>query len=78
MKNDSKEMNNLYDNPEYCEIVEMLKDELKAVRAEVKDSDAGNPYLQSIIDKHWDGGEDETVQISNQVVQNPVAAKKKK
>ena len=78
LKNDPTEMNNLYGNPEYREIQSTLKEQLKATRAEVKDSDAGNAYLQTIIDTHWDGGEDEAIRISHEVAKNPVAVKKKK
>jgi arylsulfatase A-like enzyme len=77
LKKDPKEMNNLYGNPEYAAIQEQLKKQLKATRAEVKDSDAGNPYLQAIIDTHWDGGESEAIRISNEVIKHPVAVKKK-
>jgi hypothetical protein len=77
LKKDPKEMNNLYGNPEYAAMQEQLKKQLKATRAEVKDSDAGNPYLQTIIDTHWDGGEEEAILISSQVAKNPVAVKKK-
>ena len=77
MKNDPLEMNNLYGNPQYKDIAEQLKLQLKAVRAEVKDSDADNPDIQSIIDRHWRGGEQEAIQLSHYVKKNPVGTKKR-
>ena len=77
MKSDPLEMNNLYGNTEYQEISAKLKEQLKVVRAEVRDSDADNPFIAEIIAKHWEGGESEAIQISNLMVNNPVGNKKK-
>ncbi len=77
MKSDPLEMNNLHDNPQYREVIKQLKLQLKAVRAEVKDFDADYPHIQSIIDKHWHGDEQEAVQLSHHIVKNPVNAKKR-
>ena len=77
MKSDPLEMNNLYGNPQYQEVAKRLKRQLKATRAEVKDTDADYAHIQAIIEKHWHGGKEEAIQISNQVVQHPVNAKVK-
>ena len=52
--------------------------QLKAVRAEVKDSDADYPHIAEIVSNHWNGGEEEAIRISHEVAQNPVNAKEKK
>lgn len=78
VKNDPKEMNNLYGNPEYKEIQGKLKEQLKAVRAEVGDSDADYPHIVEIVSRHWNGGEEEAIRISAEVARNPVGVKKKK
>ena len=78
VKSDPLEMNNLYGNPEYKEIADQLKEQLKATRAEVKDSDAETPHIADIVSKHWNGGDEEAIRISHEVVQNPVGVNKKK
>ena len=70
-------MNNLYANPEYTEIAEHLKKQLKATRAEVNDSDADYPHIAKIISNHWHGGEKEAIRISHEVATNPINTKKK-
>ncbi len=75
MKSDPLEMNNLHDNPQYREVARQLKLQLKAVRVEVKDSDADYPHIQSIINKYWNGGEAEAIQLSHHVKKHPVNAK---
>ena len=72
---DPLEMNNLYGNPEYEEITDRLKEQLKAVRTEVKDSDADYPHIAQIISHHRNGGEAEAIRISHEVAANPVNAK---
>lgn len=53
LKNDPKEMNNVYDNPEYAPVIKDLKDQLKALRAEYKED---NPKFgcNKAIDEFWD------------------------
>ena len=58
-------MKNLYNNPEYKEVVEKLKLQLIDLRKEVKDSDDAYPHIKAIVEKHWDGGQEEAIQISN-------------
>ena len=54
MKNDSGEMNNVYNNPENKLIVKELKAELKRLREELNETDENEPLIQAIIDKNWD------------------------
>ena len=65
VKNDPMEMKNLYNNPEYKEVVEKLKLQLSELRKEVKDSDDAYPHIKAIVEKHWDGGQQEAIEISN-------------
>lgn len=58
--NDPNEMNNVYDNPEYAEVVEELKDKLEELRKQYGDSDELNQHyidihLQNSIDSPLKG-----------------------
>lgn len=54
LKNDPKEMNNLYDNPKYKDIITNLKEQLQAKRAELNEDDGEKfPHIQKVIDAHW-------------------------
>jgi arylsulfatase A-like enzyme len=78
MKNDPLEMNNLYGHPEYRAVQDKLKEQLRAVRAEVGDADADYPHIAEIISRHWNGGADEAVRISGTVAGNPAGVKRGK
>ncbi len=54
LEEDPKEMNNLYGNPEYAEVIADLKQRLARVRSELNETDANYPHIQAIIDQHWD------------------------
>ncbi|MGB2128087.1 MAG: sulfatase family protein [Flavicella sp.] len=54
LKNDPKEMNNVYGKAEYAEVVKELKAKLKEMRTEFKENDAQYPEIQESIDKYWD------------------------
>ena len=54
LEEDPKEMNNLYGNPDYAEVITDLKQRLARVRSELNETDANFPHIQAIIDKHWD------------------------
>ncbi len=77
IQRDPREMNNLYDDPDYREIAEHLKKQLKATRANVKDSDAEYPHIAEIVSRHWRGGEDEAIGISHELAATPSNAKEK-
>jgi arylsulfatase A-like enzyme len=78
MRSDPQEMNNLYGNPEYKEIQEQLKGQLKAVRAEVGDSDADYPHIAEIVSSHWNGGEEEAIRISHEIAGQSVGTGREK
>jgi len=47
------EMNNLYNNHAYSEIITVLKNKLKQMRSELNETDVNYPHIQKIIDEHW-------------------------
>ncbi len=53
LKNDPHEMNNVYNNPEYKEIVKKLKGEMLELREELDETDKNFPHIQKVIDEHW-------------------------
>ena len=54
LKKDPKEMNNSYDNPAFKNIIEDLKEQLKAKRKELNEEDGEKfPHIQKVIDEHW-------------------------
>ena len=53
LKNDPKEMNNLYDNPEYTGVIADLKAQLKELRSEYKE-DGPEFQINKVIDDFWD------------------------
>ncbi len=54
MKNDPYEMNNIYGDPRYAEIIKQLKADLKKLREDLNETDAKFPQIQKIIDENWD------------------------
>ncbi len=53
LKTDPHEMNNIYANPEYAEVVKKLKVQLKDLREGLGETDKDYPHIQKIIDEHW-------------------------
>ena len=53
LQKDPLEMHNRYADPAYAEVVEHLKKRLRALRERLGDTDADNPSLTGIIDRHW-------------------------
>ena len=53
LEKDSQEMNNLYGSTKHKNIIEGLKIELAAKRAELNEEDTNYPHIQKIIDAHW-------------------------
>jgi len=53
MENDPDEMSNLYEKPEYAEIIAELKNKLKSLREELDETDEDYPHIQKVIDEHW-------------------------
>lgn len=53
MEKDPLEMNNLYENPEYSDIIAELKERLKKLREEINETDENYPQIKAVIDQHW-------------------------
>ena len=64
---DPMEMNNLYNKPEYQPVVKKLKEQLKDLRLELKDSDAEYPHIAKVIETFWEGNEEAAVLLSNKL-----------
>ncbi|MBN1387564.1 MAG: sulfatase [Bacteroidales bacterium] len=54
LENDPHEMNNLYNDPGYSEIIGELKIRLKTLREELNETDINYPHIQKIINNNWD------------------------
>ncbi|PKA99682.1 putative sulfatase [Flavobacteriaceae bacterium MAR_2009_75] len=54
LKEDPKEMNNAYDDPEYADVIADLKEELIRLRKDLNETDKNYPHIQKVIDGHWD------------------------
>ena len=53
LKKDPNEMNNVYDNPEYLEIVKKLKEDLLKLKEETGDTDEKYPELIEVRENYW-------------------------
>ncbi|MBG7629556.1 MAG: sulfatase [Bacteroidetes bacterium] len=53
LKNDPKEMNNIYNDAAYADVIKDLKSRLENIRKEVKEDDSVYPEIQEVIDAHW-------------------------
>lgn len=54
LKNDPKEMNNIYEDSKYINIVKQLKEELLKLKQDVGDTDEIYPELMKVRKKYWD------------------------
>ena len=54
LKNDPKEMDNVYEDPKYIDIVKQLKAELLRLKEDVGDTDEIYPELMKVREKYWD------------------------
>ena len=54
MKNDPHEMNSLYGDPKYADVVARLKAELLRLRQKYNETDEKYPHIQKVIDEYWD------------------------
>lgn len=70
MQNDPYELNNLYDYPEYANLVIQLKKEFKELRQAIgADTAEHNKYVNPIIEEYWDYSEEDrakAIEISHQ------------
>jgi len=53
MKNDPYEMNNLYGDAKYADVVGKLKTELLRLREKYNETDEKYPHIQKVIDEYW-------------------------
>ncbi len=51
---DPREMNNVYEDPAYTDIVDQLKARLLELKKQVGDDDGRYPELMQVREKHWD------------------------
>ena len=66
---DPKEVNNVYDDPKYKDVVVELKAQLRALRAKLKDTDDDFPAVKKVVEEFWDYDEaarKKAIQISNE------------
>lgn len=54
LEKDPHEMNNIYNDPQYSDVIEELKEELKKQRKKLNETDENYPHIQEIINKYWD------------------------
>ncbi|TNJ42188.1 sulfatase [Tamlana fucoidanivorans] len=54
LQNDPYEVINVYNNPEYKDLVISLKEEMKSQRELYHETDANYPHIQKIIDEYWE------------------------
>ncbi|HKL21087.1 MAG TPA: sulfatase/phosphatase domain-containing protein, partial [Tichowtungia sp.] len=53
LEKDPAENVNQYEHPEYREIIDGLKKELKQIRIDLDETDDAYPEIQAVIDAHW-------------------------
>ncbi|MEM9348556.1 MAG: sulfatase [Planctomycetota bacterium] len=53
LEKDPLEMNNRYSEPSYQGVIVELKEQLKAEREMIGDTDADNPRIREVIDQYW-------------------------
>jgi arylsulfatase A-like enzyme len=54
LKNDPEEVNNVYDDPAYADVVTDMKQRLAQRREEIGDVEADFPEIGAIVDEYWD------------------------
>ncbi|QCX40292.1 sulfatase [Aureibaculum algae] len=54
LEKDPTEVNNVYANPAYSEVVKELKLELEKQREQYNETDINYPHIQKIVDDNWD------------------------
>lgn len=54
LQEDPDEMVNQYRNPGYATVVSDLKQQLRRLREDLDETDAGYPRIQAIVEAHWD------------------------
>jgi uncharacterized sulfatase len=54
LEQDPQEMNNVYGDPNYADVVKEMKKRLKNLREELNETDEKYPHIQKVIEAHWD------------------------
>ena len=54
LRKDPKELNNIYEDPKYKEIIIELKRELKQMRKDLNETDLNYPKINKIIERNWE------------------------
>ena len=54
LEDDPHEMHNRYSDPVYADVIARLKDQLKAERASIGDTDGDHPRIRRVIEVNWD------------------------
>jgi len=68
LKEDPREVNNVYDNPDYAETVGRLKQQLAQLRRRIQDTDEDFPEIKQVVEAFWDYDETakaKAIQISH-------------
>jgi arylsulfatase A-like enzyme len=85
LRKDPKENVNQYDNPEYKSVVNEMKEQLKALREQHKDTDEEFPHIKQVVDEFWDYSDEDrlkAIEISHKLAAegktNPMNRAKKK
>ncbi|MEM0993260.1 MAG: sulfatase/phosphatase domain-containing protein, partial [Bacteroidota bacterium] len=53
LSKDPQELVNRYEDAEYQDIISQLKEELKRMRADLKETDQDYPHLEKVIAAYW-------------------------
>jgi arylsulfatase A-like enzyme len=53
LKNDPFEVNNRYVDPKYKNIIAQMKEDIKAMRKKLNETDADYPKIQAVLNEHW-------------------------
>ena len=72
LKKDPREVNNVYHDPAYAEVVKAMKKQLAGVRRQIKDTDEDFPEVRKVIDEFWEYGDqarEKAIQISRDYAQ---------
>ncbi|MEM7784563.1 MAG: sulfatase/phosphatase domain-containing protein, partial [Planctomycetota bacterium] len=61
LEKDPKEMNNVYDDPEYAEIRDQLKQQFAELRKEVGDDGSHHSECEKVVQDYWNYDEQDQV-----------------
>jgi len=58
LQKDPREVDNVYDDPHYADVVKKLKRQLSELRKRIKDTDDDFPEIRKVIDEFWEYDEE--------------------